>query len=65
MQEYGEENQSVRGVIIAFEDDVNIRRALSVTQSIDFYTYKVHFKLEKKVGTSLKVPLSPKASTPS
>lgn len=47
-EELAEENQIVRGVIIAFEDDVKIRRALSVTQNIDFYTYKVNFKLEKK-----------------
>jgi len=29
------------------EDDVRLRRALSVTQNIDFYTYKVSFKLIK------------------
>lgn len=43
-----EKNQEVRGVIIAFEDDVKIHRAPSVTQNIDFYTYKISFKLEKK-----------------
>ena len=37
----------VKGVIIAFEDDVRLRRALAVTQNIDFYTYKVSFKLIK------------------
>ncbi|OGG72967.1 hypothetical protein A3A38_01725 [Candidatus Kaiserbacteria bacterium RIFCSPLOWO2_01_FULL_53_17] len=41
-------DQAVRGVIIAFEDDMKIRRALSVAQNIDFYTYKVNFKLEKR-----------------
>lgn len=46
--ELAEEDQRVRGVIIAFEDDTKIRRALSVAQNIDFYTYKVNFKLEKK-----------------
>lgn len=46
--ELAEDDQKVRGVIIAFEDDTKIRRALSVTQNIDFYTYKVNFKLEKK-----------------
>jgi len=46
--ELAEEDQKVRGVIIAFEDDTKIRRALSVAQNIDFYTYKVNFKLEKK-----------------
>ena len=43
-----EANQSVRGVIIAFEDDIKIHRALSVANNIEFYTYKVSFKLEKK-----------------
>jgi len=47
-EELAEQNQTVRGVIIAFEDDIKIRRALSVTTNIDFYTYKVNFKLEKK-----------------
>mgnify|MGYP001588841570 FL=1 len=46
--ELAEEDQKVRGVIIAFEDDTKIRRALSVAQNIDFYTYKINFKLEKK-----------------
>jgi restriction system protein len=43
-----EDDQGVRGVIIAFEDDIKVRRALSVAQNIDFYTYKINFKLEKK-----------------
>lgn len=47
-EELAEEGQTVRGVIIAHEDDLKIRRALSVTQNIDFYTYKIYFKLEKK-----------------
>ena len=47
-EELAESNQNVRGVIIAFEDDVRIHRALSVTNNIDFYTYKVSFRLEKK-----------------
>ena len=42
-----EENQIVKGVIIAFEDDLKIHRALSVTNNIEFYTYKVSFKLQK------------------
>lgn len=40
-----ESNQTVRGVIIAFDDDIKIRRALSVTNNIDFYRYQVSFKL--------------------
>ncbi len=45
--ELAEKNQIVRGVIIALEDDLRLRRALSVTQNIDFMTYKVSFKLER------------------
>ena len=48
MEELAEDNQSVRGAIIAFEDDLRINRALSVAPNIDFYTYKISFKLEKK-----------------
>jgi len=47
-EELAEAGQTVRGVIIAFEDDIRIHRALSVAQNIDFYTYKIQFKLEKK-----------------
>ena len=47
-EELAEKNQEVKGVIIAFEDDVKINRALSVAPNIDFYTYKIHFELKKK-----------------
>ena len=47
-EELAEEYQSVKGIIIAFEDDLRIQRALSVVNNIEFYTYKIHFKLEKK-----------------
>jgi restriction system protein len=47
-EELAEENQTVRGAIIAFEDDIKIKRALLVAPNIDFYIYKVHFKLEKR-----------------
>ena len=43
--ELAEEGQSVRGTIIALEDDLRLRRALSVTQNIDFYRYQVSFRL--------------------
>jgi len=46
--ELAEEGQKVKGVIIAFEDDIKIHRALSVAPNIDFFTYRIHFKLEKK-----------------
>lgn len=42
-----EKGQNVKGVIIGFEDDVKLQRALSVTNDIDFYKYKVDFKLYK------------------
>ena len=46
-EELAEEGQSVRGVIIALEDDQRIRRALAVMPSIVFYRYQVRFKLMK------------------
>ena len=42
-----EKNQNVKGVIIGHDDDVRIHRALSVTSNIEFYKYKVNFKLFK------------------
>lgn len=39
------EGQAVRGAIIALDDDLRLRRALSVTSNIDFYRYQVSFKL--------------------
>lgn len=48
--ELAEDNQTVKGVIIGFEDDIKIHRALSVAPNIDFYTYKIQFNLEKKNG---------------
>lgn len=46
-EELAEENQKVMGVIIGLEDDIRIKRALSVTQNIEFYKYQVSFKLFK------------------
>jgi restriction system protein len=43
-----EKDQTVKGLIIAFEDDLKIKRALSVAQNIEFCTYKVHFSLSNK-----------------
>jgi restriction system protein len=42
-----ESNQTVKGVIIGLEDDLKIRRALSVTTNIEFYRYQISFKLVK------------------
>ncbi len=46
-EELAEDNQNVKGVIIGLEDDLRIKRALSVTKNIEFYRYKVDFKLFK------------------
>ena len=41
-------SQTVRGVIVALNDDLNIRRALSAAKAdIDFYRYEVRFNLKK------------------
>lgn len=50
MDELAEKGQTVRGVIIALEDDNRIRRALRVTQNIDFYRYQVNFTLIPTMG---------------
>lgn len=46
-EELAEPDQNIKGIIIALEDDIRIRRALSVTTNIDFYRYQVSFKLFK------------------
>ena len=43
--ELAEDNQDVKGVIIGHDDDLRIHRALSVANNIEFYKYKVNFKL--------------------
>ena len=45
--EIAEDGQSVRGIIIAFDDDIKIKRALSMTNNISFYRYRVNFNLIK------------------
>ena len=47
LEELAEEGQSVRGVIIGLEDDIRIKRALTVTKNIEFYRYQISFKLFK------------------
>ncbi len=46
--ELADDNQQVKGAIIALEDDLKLRRALSVASNIEFYRYKVSFKLQKQ-----------------
>jgi restriction system protein len=47
MGELAEADQTVRGVIIALEDDQRIRRALAAVGNVDFYRYQLSFKLTK------------------
>jgi restriction system protein len=44
-EELAEDGQTVEGVIIALEDDLRIRRALSVMKGVRFYRYQISFKL--------------------
>ena len=44
-EEIAEDHQRVRGIIIALDDDLRIRRALKVAQGIEFYRYQVSFDL--------------------
>lgn len=52
MDELAEEHQAVKGVIIALDDDLRIRRALRAANNISFYRYQVSFSL---------IPTSPSA----
>ena len=45
LEELAEDGQTVKGVIIALDDDTRIRRALAVTNNIEFYRYQVSFNL--------------------
>lgn len=47
-EELAEKDQKISGVIIALEDDVRMRRALAVAPGIEFYSYKISFKLIKE-----------------
>ena len=46
-EELAEKDQEVKGVIIGLEDDLRIKRALSVATNIEFYRYKVNFQIFK------------------
>ena len=47
LEELAEPGQIVKGVIVALEDDLRIKRALKVANNIEFYRYQVNFKLFK------------------
>jgi restriction system protein len=44
-EEVAEENQSVDGLIIALEDDVKLRWALSSVPAVRFMRYEISFRL--------------------
>lgn len=46
-EELAEDGQTVKGIIIALDDDQRIRRALAATPNITFYRYQIDFKLMK------------------
>jgi restriction system protein len=45
--ELAEPSQKVKGLIIGLNEDLRLKRALAVTQNIEFYRYQVTFKLLK------------------
>ena len=45
-----EPEQTVRGIVIALDDDKKLRRALAMLSNVEFYSYKVDFKLVKGRG---------------
>lgn len=47
--ELAEPGQNVKGIIIALEEDIKIKRALSVVNNIDFYRYEINFSLIKVI----------------
>jgi restriction system protein len=47
LEELAENGQTVKGAILALEDDLRIRRALAVAANIEFYRYQINFKLFK------------------
>lgn len=49
-EELAEPGQTVRGVIVALEDDLRIRRALAVAPDISFFQYQISFKLHHVAG---------------
>jgi restriction system protein len=58
MTELAEPHQSVKGVIIALDDDKRVRRALLAAPNIEFYRYEINFSLQK-----VDIPSSKKTGT--
>jgi restriction system protein len=39
--------ESVRGIVIALEDDLRLKNALSMVPNVSFYRYQIEFKLHE------------------
>ena len=50
LDELAEPNQKVKGLIIGFDDDLQLKRALRVAQNVEYYRYELNFKLIKGFG---------------
>jgi restriction system protein len=54
-QDLAVKGESVRGIVIALEDDLRLKNALSMVPNVSFYRYQIEFKLhevkEAKKGT--------------
>ncbi|MBK9124056.1 MAG: DUF1016 family protein [Chloroflexi bacterium] len=46
-EQLAEPGQVVKGIIIALEDDLKLRRALSLVPSVEFFRYQISFRLMK------------------
>lgn len=53
LDELAEPHQKVRGLIIGFDEDQKLKRALRVAYNVDYYRYEVNFKLKKGFSESL------------
>jgi restriction system protein len=47
LDELADPNQKVSGLIIGFDEDQKLKRALRVAQNVEYYRYEVNFKLKK------------------
>ena len=46
-QEIATDEQTVKGLIIGFEDSIALKRAISINPDIEYMIYKISFELQK------------------
>ena len=46
-QDLAVKGESVRGIVIALDDDLRLKNALSMVPNVDFYRYQIEFKLHE------------------